>query len=136
ADLKGLRIRVFDPTMATQEYKLVGGDAVSLSSNEVVTALSTHTIDGGDDPPSTMVGAHWDDGSKYLAITNMAFVSSPVVVSEKFWQSLTPAQQSGIQKALQATIADNLTSADQANSAAIDKMKGEGITVSTPDKTA
>jgi tripartite ATP-independent transporter DctP family solute receptor len=136
ANLKGLRIRVFDPTMATQEYKLVGGDAISLSSNEVVTALSTHTIDGADDPPSTMVGTNWEGSSKYLAITDMAYVSSPVVVSEKFWQSLTHAQQSGIQKALTATIADNLSAADKANAAAIAKMKGEGIAVTTPDKAA
>ncbi len=135
-DLKSLRIRVFNPTLATQEYKLVGADAINLSSNEVVTALSTHTIDGADDPPSTMVGANWYSEAKYVAVTDTSYVSSPVVVSEKFWQSLTSSQQKGIQKALQATIASNLSAAGQANTAGIAKMKSAGITVTNPNKAA
>jgi tripartite ATP-independent transporter DctP family solute receptor len=135
-DLKGLRIRVFNPKLATQEYNLVGADAINLSSNEVVTALSTHTIDGADDPPSTMVGANWYSQAKYLAVTDTSYVSSPVVVSEQFWQSLTSSQQKGIQKALQATIASNLSAAGQANTSGIDEMKSAGITVTSPNKAA
>jgi TRAP-type transport system periplasmic protein len=135
ADLKSLRIRVFNPKLATQEYKLVGADAINLSSNEVVTALSTHTIDGADDPPSTMVGANWYSQAKYLAVTDTSYVSSPVVVSEKFWQSLSSSQQKGVQKALQATIASNLSAASQANTSGVAKMKSGGITVTTPSKS-
>jgi tripartite ATP-independent transporter DctP family solute receptor len=134
-DLKSLRIRVFNPKLATQEYKLVGADAINLSSNEVVTALSTHTIDGADDPPSTMVGANWYSQAKYLAVTDTSYVSSPIVVSEKFWQSLSSSQQKGIQKAVQSTIASNLTAAGQANTSGVAKMKSAGITVTTPDKS-
>jgi tripartite ATP-independent transporter DctP family solute receptor len=135
-DLKSLRIRVFNPKLATQEYKLVGADAINLSSNEVVTALSTHTIDGADDPPSTMVGANWYSQAKYLAVTDTSYVSSPIVVSEKFWQSLSSSQQQGIQKAVQSTIASNLAAAGQANTSGVAKMKSAGITVTTPDKSA
>jgi tripartite ATP-independent transporter DctP family solute receptor len=134
-DLKGLRIRVFNPKLATQEYKLVGADAINLSSNEVVTALSTHTIDGADDPPSTMVGANWYSQAKYLAVTDTSYVSSPIVVSEKFWQSLSSSQQKGVQKAVQSTIASNLAAAGQANTSGVAKMKSAGITVTTPDKS-
>jgi TRAP-type transport system periplasmic protein len=134
-DLKGLRIRVFNPKLATQEYKLVGADAINLSSNEVVTALSTHTIDGADDPPSTMVGANWYSEAKYLAVTDTSYVSSPILVSEKFWQSLSSSQQKGIQKAVQSTIASNLAAAGQANTSGVAKMKSAGITVTTPDKS-
>lgn len=133
-DLKGLRIRVFNPKLATEEYKLVGADAINLSSNEVVTALSTHTIDGADDPPSTMVGSNWYSQAKYLAVTDTSYVSSPVLVSEKFWQSLSSSQQKGVQKALQATIASNLSAANAANTSAVTKMKGAGIMVTTPNK--
>ena len=135
-DLKSLRIRVFNPKLATEEYKLVGADAINLSSNEVVTALSTHTIDGADDPPSTMVGANWYSQAKYLAVTDTSYVSSPIVVSEKFWQSLSSSQQQGIQKAVRSTIASNLAAAGQANTSGVAKMKSAGITVTTPDKSA
>jgi tripartite ATP-independent transporter DctP family solute receptor len=134
-DLKSLRIRVFNPKLATEEYKLVGADAINLSSNEVVTALSTHTIDGADDPPSTMVGANWYSQAKYLAVTDTSYVSSPIVVSEKFWQSLSSSQQKGIQKAVQSTIASNLAAASQANTAGVAKMKSAGINVTTPNKS-
>jgi len=63
-------------------------------------------------------------------------VSSPIVVSEKFWQSLSSSQQQGIQKAVQSTIASNLAAAGQANTSGVAKMKSAGITVTTPDKSA
>lgn len=136
SDLKGLRIRVFNPQLATDEYKLVGADAINLSSDQVVTALSTHTIDGADDPPSTMVGSNWHSSSKYLAVTNLAYVSSPIIVSEKFWTSLSASQQAAVQKAVKQTIAPNLAEAAKANDAAIATMKSAGVAVSTPDQGA
>lgn len=132
-DLKGLRIRVFEPVVSTKLYASLSADAVTLDSKEVVTALSTHLIDGADDPPSTMAANNWYNGMHYLADTNQVFVSAPVLVSKSFMKKLNPSQQAAVKRAMKETIAPNMADADKTNDAAVEKMRQGGVTVTHPD---
>lgn len=131
-DLKGLRIRIFDPYVGTKLFSLVGADGISMASTQVPTALSTHAIDGADDPPSTMYGSNWYGSAHYLAITDDVYVSSPIVVSSAFYASLTASQRAAVTKAFKQTLAQNLKEAAAKNSQAIKKMHAAGIVVTHP----
>lgn len=136
ADLKGLRIRIFDPFVGGKLFSVLHADGVNLAANQVVTALSTHTIDGADDPPSTMVGSDWYGSAKYLAITNDIWVSSPVVMNTAFFNSLSSSEQAAVTKAFQQTLASNMAEAQQTADSAITTMQSHGITITHPDIAA
>lgn len=132
ADLKGLRLRIFDPYVGTKLFSLVHADGISMASTQVPTALSTHAIDGADDPPSTMYGSNWYGSAHYLAVTDDVYVSSPVVVNSAFYSSLTKSQRAAVAKAFKQTLAQNLKEAAAKNSDAIKKMHAAGIVVTHP----
>lgn len=130
--LAGQRIRVWDPGLGTPWLKLLGADGVNVPSTEVVTAMSTHTIDGADDPPSTMFSANWTSGGGSLSIVNDDFICSPVLVSLKFWKSLSTAQQGAVQKALNMTFASNLQEAAATSVSSVAGLKKAGIQIVKP----
>jgi len=134
SDMKGLRIRIFDPNVGTQTFALLQADGVTMASTQVVTALSTHAVDGADDPPSTMYGSDWYGSAHYLAITDTVYVSSPVTVNSAFLAGLSPEDQAAVRRAYQETLAPNLAAAAKYNRDAITKMAAAGITVTYPDQ--
>jgi C4-dicarboxylate-binding protein DctP len=135
-DLKGLRIRVFEPVVSSKMYSDFGGTAVTLDSTQVSTGLSTHLIDGADDPPTTLVANNWYDGMHDLAITNHVLVAAPVIVSKAFMAKLSKSQQAAVERAMQESIAPNMQDADKSNAAALAKMKSAGLTVTHPNEAA
>lgn len=136
SDLRGLRIRIFDTYVGQRVFSALHADGITLPSNQVVTALSTHTIDGADDPPSTMYGSDWYGSAHHLAITNMTWVSSPVVVNSAFMAKLSPSEQAAVQRAFQATLALNMSEAQQTADTAVSKMQAAGIAITHPDVSA
>jgi C4-dicarboxylate-binding protein DctP len=135
-DVKGLRIRVFEPVVSTKLYSKFGATAVTLAGNEVVSALSTHTIDGVDDPPSTLTGNNFYDGMHDVALTNHILVTSPVIASSKFLSQLTKSQLAGVKRAMSESIAPNMADADKTNQQSVTTMQQAGITVTRPSEDA
>jgi TRAP-type C4-dicarboxylate transport system substrate-binding protein len=133
ANMKGLKIRVFAPTVGDKIFSSLGADAVSVAAPEVVTALSTGVVNGADDPASTMVGSSWYSGMCCLAETNDTFVSSPLMASTKVWNTLSSAEQSAIKRAFNATISSNMSEAESTNAAAVTTMQKAGLRITKPD---
>lgn len=131
ADVAGLKIRLYNPTVSPLVMSSLGADGVVIASTQVVTALSTGVVNGADDPASTMVGSDWYSGMHYLALTDLAYVPSPTFASLKFWKSMSTAEQKAVSKAFQATIASNLSAANTLNATAIATMKNV-LTVTSP----
>ena len=136
SNLKGQRIRVFEPVVSSKMYSDFGGTAVTLDSTQVSTGLSTHLIDGADDPPTTLVANNWYDGMHDLAITNHVFVAAPVIVSKSFMAKLTKSQAAAVERAMKESIAPNLADADKSNTAALTTMQNAGITITHPSQSA
>lgn len=131
-DLRGMRIRIFDPYVGAKVFSTFHADGINLPSTQVVTALSTHAVDGADDPPSTMYGANWYSSAHYLAVLGMTYVSSPMVVNSAFFNQLSSSEKKAVQKAFQQTLASNMMSAQKYNDQAVQKMQAAGIKITHP----
>ena len=136
SDMKGLRIRIYDPGVGVPQYKALGADAVNMTPSQVFTALSTHAIDGVEDPPATLYGLKWYQSAKYLTLTQHAYVSAPIVASSSFMNSLTAAQRTGLEKAFTDTMAYEVAQAGQEDSQAMTELKSAGVQVATVSRTA
>lgn len=136
ADLSGLRIRVFDPTVGIPVFSQVHADGLNLAAGQLVTALSTHAIDGLDSAPCTIQTSGWTSAAKHLAVTDHEWVSAPVAMSYQFWKGLSASQQQAVTKAFKQTLPSELQATQQCNTAAIAKMKASGVTVTYPNQAS
>lgn len=131
-DLRGLRLRVANAYLGSLEYDPLKADPVSLPSTEITSALSTHTIDGMDEPITTMLSAGWTSEMHYLSILNDAFIQTPVAASSKFIASLPADDQSAVERAFQQTLGSNIVLANKDEDAALTSLKKSGVDVLRP----
>jgi tripartite ATP-independent transporter DctP family solute receptor len=136
ADVQGLRLRVFSPLADKGFYTALGANATPLELNQVFTALSTHAIDGLDDPPGTLAAAKFYNVAHYLALTEQLYVTAPVEVSTGFWSSMSPSQRSGFMRAWNEVMPGEVREAKALEASSIKEMQAAGTVVSPVDKQA
>lgn len=92
-DLKGHKIRSITNDVYTMAVEGLGGTPVPIDWTETPTALSTGTVEGQENPYSTLVSCQMWDVQKYVMETNHIFDSSVSVVSQDLWDELTTDEQ-------------------------------------------
>ena len=92
-DFKGLKFRSIQAKITQETIKALGANPVPLAVPELYTALETHTIDGQGTPNAVIAALKLFEVQKYLSITQHSYGAFIPLVSKKFWDKLTPAQQ-------------------------------------------
>lgn len=103
ADMKGLKLRVMPSPMALASFNAMGLNAVPMAFTEVYPALETKALDGYEHPFVDMYANKMYEVQKYITVTNHVYTPVALVTSSKWWSSLTPEQQSAVQKAAEET---------------------------------
>ena len=131
-DLAGLQIRVPTNQIQTKGFEVLGATPVGMSLGDVYTALQQGTIDGGENPLSTLYGRKHHEVAKYLIMDGHVLNFTNWVCSSMWFDSLTPEQQQAlIETGKEAGVYNNELQAE-----ADDYYKGlmieEGVTVVEP----
>ena len=131
-DLAGLQIRVPTNQIQTKGFEVLGASPVGMSLGDVYTALQQGTIDGGENPLSTLYGRKHHEVAKYLIMDGHVLNFTNWVCSSMWFDSLTPEQQQAlIETGKEAGVYNNELQAE-----ADDYYKGlmieEGVTVVEP----
>ncbi|MCC6868775.1 MAG: TRAP transporter substrate-binding protein [Burkholderiales bacterium] len=92
-DFKGLKFRSIQARITQETIKALGANPVPLAVPELYTALETRTIDGQGTPNAVIAALKLYEVQKYLSITRHSYGAFIPLVSKKFWDKLTPAQQ-------------------------------------------
>ncbi len=129
ADVKGMKIRVPANQIQTESFNVLGASSTAMNLSEVYTALQTGTIDGGENPLSTLYNRKFQEISKYLLKTGHVRVISMWTMSADVWNKLTAEQQ----ELLSSTLAEVGEAFNEKQEAADleyeEKFKEEGVTV-------
>ncbi|HZB37961.1 MAG TPA: TRAP transporter substrate-binding protein [Beijerinckiaceae bacterium] len=92
-DLKGLRIRIQQSELMSEMFKALGANPIPLPYGQVMTGLSTQLIDGAENNwPSYVMTGHYRAAS-YYSLTEHTMSPEVLVMSEKAWSGLSPADQ-------------------------------------------
>ena len=128
-DLKGLKIRVMQSPVAIESFKAMGVNATPMAYAEVFTALEIHAIDGLEHPPVDMLQNRIFEVQKYLAISHHVYTPVSLVVSKKWFSTLTADQQAAIRKA--AISARDFQRAEEIRQTkdAVSQLQAKGMTV-------
>lgn len=104
ADIQGKKFRVIPSAPRVGAYKDWGGVARPMELGEVYTALQQKTLDGMENPPDVIFKMKLHEAARYYTVTeHFAFVSN-VIVSKKWYDSLSQDLKDAVDKAGADTI--------------------------------
>ena len=131
-DLAGLQIRVPTNQIQTKGFEVLGATPVGMSLGDVYTALQQGTIDGGENPLSTLYGRKHHEVAKYLIMDGHVLNFTNWVCSSMWFDGLTPEQQEAlIETGKEAGVYNNELQAE-ADEYYKGLMIDEGVTVVEP----
>ncbi len=99
ADISGLKIRVMNTPVALDTWKALGANPTPMAISEVFTALEIKAIDGQENPLQNIYANKFQEVQKYISLTNHVYTPSALVVSKKFWSTLSEADRAGVKRA-------------------------------------
>ncbi len=125
ADLKGLKVRVPKNPIMIATWKALGAEPIPMAWPETFTAMQQGVVDGQDNPHVVNVAFKFYEVQKYTSEVHYNFALQPLVIGEKFFQSLTAEDQAMITRAgIEAQQLNLLTAvsvADKAKQTMVDK---------------
>jgi TRAP-type transport system periplasmic protein len=74
-------------------FKTLGANAVPMPFSELFSALETKTVDGQENPFNTILSSKFYEVQKYLTVTNHVYSPWIVLVSKKWWDTLSKDEQ-------------------------------------------
>ena len=98
-DFKGIKIRTMENANHIAFWKALGAAPTPMTFSEVYIGLSQGTIDAQENPYEVIVSSKLYEQQKYAIQTNHLPHLISLIVSEDFFQGLTPEQQSIVQQA-------------------------------------
>lgn len=120
-DLDGLKLRVIPNPVFLDTFKAFKANPVPMSFSELYTALETRTVDGQENPYSVILSNKFYEVQKFVSGTNHVYGTNIILVSRKFWDKLSPAEQ----KILQDAALEARDYQRQVSRAAAEKAVGE-----------
>ena len=98
-DFKGIKIRTMENANHIAFWKSLGAAPTPMTFSEVYIGLSQGTIDAQENPYEVIVSSKLYEQQKYAIQTNHLPHLISLIVSEDFFQKLTPEQQAIVQEA-------------------------------------
>lgn len=128
-DLKGMKIRVPNNKIQTIGMNVLGCTATGMSLGDVYQALQTKTIDGAENPLSTLYGRKLHEVAKYLVLDGHVKMPVSWVTSKHFFDRLSKEQQQLLISTGNKAGLYNNECQKNADNEYLDKMVKEGCVV-------
>lgn len=128
-DLDGIKLRVMQNNVFLNSFKTLGANAVPMAFSELFGALETKTVDGQENPYNTILSSKFYEVQKYLTVTNHVYSPWIVLVSKKWWDQLSKAEQKVLMDAAKTSRDyERKDTRDEASKAMAD-LKSKGMLV-------
>ena len=98
-DIAGLKLRVIPNPINVDWVTALGANPTPLPFPELYAALEQKAVDGQENPVATIQGAKLYEVQKYMTLTNHQYNPQSVVISKKFWDTLSADEKKVVQDA-------------------------------------
>src|SRR5207344_1131128 len=92
-DLEGLKLRVIPHPVFLETFKAFKANPVPMPFAELYGALESKAVDGQENPFSVILSNKFFEVNKFVSGTNHVYAANIILVSRKFWDRLSPAEQ-------------------------------------------
>ena len=128
-DFAGLKIRVIPNPINLDWVKALDANPTPMAFPEVYGALESKALDGQENPLNVILANKFAEVQKHLALTNHVYNPQSIIISKKFWDTLSGAEKKILQDAtLEAVKVQRQASRDAAGST-LEQLKKAGMQV-------
>jgi tripartite ATP-independent transporter DctP family solute receptor len=92
-DLNGMKIRVIPNPVFLETFKAFKTNPVPMPFAELYGALESKAVDGQENPYAVILSNKFFEVQKYVSATNHVYAANILLVSKRFWDKLSPAEQ-------------------------------------------
>jgi tripartite ATP-independent transporter DctP family solute receptor len=104
ADIEGLKLRVIPNPINVDWVKALGANPTPLPFPELYAALEQKAVDGQENPVATINSAKLYEVQKHFVLTNHQYNPQSVLISKKFFDTLSAAEKKIVEDALAESI--------------------------------
>jgi len=123
SDAKGQKFRIMSSKVLEAQFKAVGANPQVMPFSEVYSALAQGVIDGQENTISNIYTKKFYEVQKHLTISNHGYLGYLVVMSKKFWNSLSSDLKSAVVRAMREATAKERIWANELNKSQFEKIK-------------
>ena len=138
-DMAGIKLWVpHNDTIAIRTFEAAGISPIPLPIGDVFTSLQTGMVDTVANTPSGAIALQWHGKLSHMVDLPLTFVVGYLVLDEKAWKRLSPADQQVFAKAFGEAAARMDATVQRDNLAALEALKKQGLSVNTlaPEEAA
>lgn len=99
-DIKGLKIRTILNPLYVDMLNTLGANAVPMPFTELYTAMEMKTVDGQENPETSVDASKFYEVQKYFSGTRHIYNPQMLMVSKKFWDTLSDDEKKIFDEAL------------------------------------
>lgn len=101
ADMQGLKMRVQPSPVFIELVKALGGSPTAIDWGELPAALAQGTADGQENGVTNILAASLYQSQKYVTLDGHVYSLHAYLVSDRFYNSLTPAEKKAVDEGVQ-----------------------------------
>lgn len=129
-DVAGLKIRTPAEVQKAACFEALGADVQQIAFSELITALKTGTVDGQENPLSTIYNNKmWEANQMYVSLTRHTWESVNLTVNNDWWEGLAEQQRAWIEEACGVARDQMRSEVQNSEKDYIAKLEAEGVTV-------
>ena len=135
-DLAGLKIRTMENPLHLRAFEAFGASPLPMAYGEVYTALEQGVIDGAEAARSNYFSKRFFEVAPHWAEIGWMYLVSPLVMSRRFYESLSPDDRLAVRRAAVAAIAFEREEYQRQDEAALARLEAAGVRFTRPDRAA
>lgn len=129
-DMKGLKIRTMENEVQMDCLEAWGANPSPLAFSELFTALQQGTFDGQQNPFASIYSMKFYEVQDYMTVTNHVYNPFIFLISQSFWDKLTPEEQEIFQAAADAARDEERRLVREQNDNLLSELEANGMQVS------
>jgi len=126
-DFEGIKLRVMQNPVYLDAFKQLGANPVPLAFPELFPALETKTVDGQENPYTTILTSKFHEVQKYVSATNHVYSPWILLVSKKYWDGLSKDEQKVLADAARASRDFERKDTREASAKALAELQEKGM---------
>ncbi len=133
ADLRGMKIRTLQNPVHIEAWRMLGASPVPMAIGEVFTGLQQGTIEAQENPVEMIKAMSFHEVQRYLIRTSHVRSVIWVVVSDRFWKTLSPEDQRLLETEARTAAAYGDRLQQELDSAIEKELQAKGMTIIDPN---
>jgi len=131
-DLDGLKIRVIPNPVFLDTFKAFKANPVPMPFAELYGALESKAVDGQENPFAVILSNKFYEVQKFVSATNHVYAANIVLVSKRFWDKLSAAEQKIMNDAATETRGYQRQVSRAAAQKAVGELQAKGMQFNEP----